>query len=89
MATASISGEISTRMSSDSTTSERRLTMPLAPVNGVSHTATTGMPPTLSTRPWINSVTKMSGAKKIDAVVSLRLSSSCRMRGWVAIGSAR
>jgi hypothetical protein len=39
------------------------LTTPLTPANGVSRTATTGIPETDSILPLMMSVTKMSGAK--------------------------
>ena len=82
-------GASSTRKIDDSTMSDRRLATPRKPVKGVSQTATTGVSPTECSWPWIKSVTKMSGTKKIDAVVSLRSSSNCRMRGWLAMGRAR
>jgi len=56
-------GAIRMRMSSDRTMSLPRLISPFTPMKGDSQTATTGMPPTWSMRPWIRSVTKMSGTK--------------------------
>ena len=66
-----------------------RLTRPSTPENGVSQTPTIGMPLTESMRPWIRSVTNMSGTKYTEAVVSRSDSSSDRMRGCEAIGRAR
>ena len=61
---------------SASTMSLARLSRPFVPRNGVSHTPSTGMPLTESTRPWIRSVTNMSGTKYTEAVVSCSASSS-------------
>jgi len=47
----SISGEMSARIRIESTMSLPRFMTQFMPVNGVSQTATTGMPPTESTRP--------------------------------------
>ena len=66
-----------------------RLRTPAGPRNGVSHTEITGKPHTESLRPWIRSVTNMSGTKYTDAVVSFSASSSSLIRGCDAIGSDR
>ena len=76
-------------MSVASTRSLARFNTPAGPRNGVSHTEMTGSPQTESLRPWIRSVTNMSGTKYTEAVVSFRASSSCLMRGCDAIGSDR
>ena len=43
--------------------SERRFMTPFMPQKGVSHTASTGMPPIVSMRAWIKSKRNMSGVK--------------------------
>jgi hypothetical protein len=56
-------GAASPRLASESTMSLARLMSPFIPANGVSHTPTTGTPLTESSRPWIRSVTNISGTK--------------------------
>ena len=88
IAVASITGPVTRIAAVAISMSDRRLMTPVVPWKGVSQTATTGRPPTVSTRAWIRSYRKMSGRKKIDAVVSRSWSSSFRIRGCEAIGSA-
>src|SRR4029453_18034230 len=88
-AMANIKGEIRIRIRVARTRSLDCLSRPAGPRKGVSHTEITGSPHTVSVRPWIRSVTNMSGTKYTDAVVSFNESSRSLMRGCEAMGSDR
>src|SRR6476660_8963484 len=88
-AMASIRGDTRIRIRVARTRSLDRLSRPAGPRKGVSQTEITGRPHTESVRPWIRSVTNMSGTKYTEAVVSFNASSRSLMRGCEAIGSDR